>query len=261
MRYDSTAVSKFPTLLAQVRHPPVWLNGDAATVNNASSPRNISRGSSCAANPTASADGAPIITARRLPWTRNIGKGVETVLRRSRHPDYWRRYREQHPATVERNRQQQHVRDQNRQKCCSFKTALTGDEPGTKPGESESPSGCGLSAKTAQNPKAGIPARAPGNNDAIDPTSRSGSRQPGGAGHHGDTAPAAVDPTLPAPTLTPAPSVACGPASGNPMVAAVVTSPPVVPAKRVSRRRSTKKLRRSHWESAPIEELAAYVCS
>jgi len=33
---------------------------------------------------------------------------------RSRNPDYWRRYREQHPAAVERNRQQQHVRDQKR---------------------------------------------------------------------------------------------------------------------------------------------------
>jgi hypothetical protein len=33
---------------------------------------------------------------------------------RSRNPDYWRRYREQHPAAVERNRQQQQVRDQRR---------------------------------------------------------------------------------------------------------------------------------------------------
>jgi hypothetical protein len=33
---------------------------------------------------------------------------------RSRNPDYWRRYREQHPSAVERNRQQQHVRDQKR---------------------------------------------------------------------------------------------------------------------------------------------------
>ena len=33
---------------------------------------------------------------------------------RSRNPDYWRHYREQHPAAVERNRQQQHVRDQKR---------------------------------------------------------------------------------------------------------------------------------------------------
>jgi len=31
---------------------------------------------------------------------------------RSHNPDYWRRYREQHPAAVERNRQQQQVRDQ-----------------------------------------------------------------------------------------------------------------------------------------------------
>jgi hypothetical protein len=33
---------------------------------------------------------------------------------RSRNPDYWRHYREQHPDSVERNRQQQHVRDQKR---------------------------------------------------------------------------------------------------------------------------------------------------
>jgi len=33
---------------------------------------------------------------------------------RSRNPDYWRQYREQHPDDVERNRQQQHVRDQKR---------------------------------------------------------------------------------------------------------------------------------------------------
>jgi hypothetical protein len=33
---------------------------------------------------------------------------------RSRNPDYWRQYRRQHPTAVERNRQQQHVRDQKR---------------------------------------------------------------------------------------------------------------------------------------------------
>ncbi len=33
---------------------------------------------------------------------------------RSRNPDDWRRYREQHPAAVERNRRQQHVRDRKR---------------------------------------------------------------------------------------------------------------------------------------------------
>jgi len=33
---------------------------------------------------------------------------------RSRNPDYWWRYREQHPAAVKRNLQQQHVRDQKR---------------------------------------------------------------------------------------------------------------------------------------------------
>jgi hypothetical protein len=31
---------------------------------------------------------------------------------RSRNLDYWRQYREQHPQAVQRNRQQQHVRDQ-----------------------------------------------------------------------------------------------------------------------------------------------------
>jgi hypothetical protein len=81
MRYHSTAVSKSPTHLAQVRQPPVWSNGDVATVNDPSSPRNISRGSSCAANPTASAVGAPIITTRRLPRTRNISRSAAIVLR------------------------------------------------------------------------------------------------------------------------------------------------------------------------------------
>jgi hypothetical protein len=34
---------------------------------------------------------------------------------RSRHPNYWRRYREQHPDAVERNRLKQQARDQKRQ--------------------------------------------------------------------------------------------------------------------------------------------------
>ena len=33
---------------------------------------------------------------------------------RAGNPDYWRRYREQHPGAVQRNRQRQHVRDQKR---------------------------------------------------------------------------------------------------------------------------------------------------
>lgn len=33
---------------------------------------------------------------------------------RARNPDYWKQYREQHPAGVERNRQQQQHRDQKR---------------------------------------------------------------------------------------------------------------------------------------------------
>jgi len=36
---------------------------------------------------------------------------------RSRNPDYWRQYRAQHPAAVERNRRQQQVRDQKRRLC------------------------------------------------------------------------------------------------------------------------------------------------
>ncbi len=31
---------------------------------------------------------------------------------RSRNAGYWRKYREEHPATVEQNRQRQHIRDQ-----------------------------------------------------------------------------------------------------------------------------------------------------
>src|ERR1700688_3973300 len=33
---------------------------------------------------------------------------------RSRNPDYWRQYREQHPAAAQRNRPQQQIRDQER---------------------------------------------------------------------------------------------------------------------------------------------------
>jgi len=33
---------------------------------------------------------------------------------RARNPDYWRRYREEHPSAAERNRLQQHLRDQKR---------------------------------------------------------------------------------------------------------------------------------------------------
>jgi hypothetical protein len=33
---------------------------------------------------------------------------------RARHPHYWKRYRSDHPATVERNRQQQQARDRTR---------------------------------------------------------------------------------------------------------------------------------------------------
>lgn len=54
------------------------------------------------------------------------------------------------------------------------------------------------------------------------------------------------------------------PAPGKPVVpAGAVTLRQVAPPKRVSRRGSTKRLPggRSHWESAPIEELVAYACS
>jgi hypothetical protein len=36
---------------------------------------------------------------------------------RSRNPDYWKRYRLKHPAAVERNRQQQNLRDRKRRLC------------------------------------------------------------------------------------------------------------------------------------------------
>ena len=60
---------------------------------------------------------------------------------RANHPDYWRRYRERHAAAVERNRQQQHVRDQKRRlrnlannnsvfdlKHCAAEIWIVGDE-------------------------------------------------------------------------------------------------------------------------------------
>jgi hypothetical protein len=97
-----------------VRQPPVWSSGDAPTVSDPSSHRNINRGSRYAATPAASGAAAPIIIARRSPRTRNTARYAFDSPQKWRacNPDYWRRYREQHPAAVERNRQQQHVRDQ-----------------------------------------------------------------------------------------------------------------------------------------------------
>jgi hypothetical protein len=36
---------------------------------------------------------------------------------RSRHPDYWKQYRQKNPAAVERNRQRQQARDRKRKLC------------------------------------------------------------------------------------------------------------------------------------------------
>jgi hypothetical protein len=85
-------------------------------------------------------------------------------------------------------------------------------------------------------------------------------------------APAVGNTVVTAAKIAPLPSMAPGsPAPGNPAVpAARVTPPPptepaapAIPAKRVSPRKSTKKIPagRSHWESAPIEEMVAYACS
>ena len=104
--------------------------------------------------------------------------------------------------------------------------------------------------------------------------------------------PGAGNPVVMATRVTPAPSAAPGALSGNPMRAAKVaplpsmapgsqaasnpvmpaarvTPPPpepaapAAPAKRISPRKSTKKIPagHSHWESAPIEEMVAYACS
>ena len=85
--------------------------------------------------------------------------------------------------------------------------------------------------------------------------------------------PAPGNPVVPTDMVPPpAPSAAQGnPSPGNLVVpAARVTPPPptapaapAAPAKRVSPRKSTKKIPagRSHWESAPIEEMVAYACS
>ena len=64
-----------------MRQPPVWSNGDAATVSRSSSLRSISRGSWCAATPAASAAAAPIITARRSLRTRNTARCAGTARR------------------------------------------------------------------------------------------------------------------------------------------------------------------------------------
>jgi hypothetical protein len=84
-------------------------------VSGSSSHRNISRGNRCAAIPGASAAVALSIIARRSLRTGNSQVCLDSPQKwRSRNRDYWRRYREQHPAALERNRQQQHVRDQKR---------------------------------------------------------------------------------------------------------------------------------------------------
>jgi hypothetical protein len=97
-----------------MRQPPVWSNGNAASVSDPSSHRNINRGSRYAARPSARDGAALIITAGKVagdPEYRQVCLDSPQKWR-SHNPDYWRRYREQHPAAVERNRQLQHVRDQ-----------------------------------------------------------------------------------------------------------------------------------------------------
>jgi len=64
-----------------VRQPAVWSNGNAATVSDPSSHRNISQGSWYAANPRASGSVAPIITAGKSRLTRNTARYAWTVLR------------------------------------------------------------------------------------------------------------------------------------------------------------------------------------
>lgn len=68
--------------------------------------------------------GAPACQTRRRAEGRQRKIGTDPEYRqvcrdsaqkwRARNPDYWKRYREQHPAAVERNRQQQQDRDQRR---------------------------------------------------------------------------------------------------------------------------------------------------
>jgi hypothetical protein len=83
-------------------------------VSDPSSHRNINRGSRYAATPAASGAAAPIIIAQKIaadPEYRQVCLDSPQKWR-AWNPNYWRRYREQHPAADERNRQQQHVRDQ-----------------------------------------------------------------------------------------------------------------------------------------------------
>jgi hypothetical protein len=97
--------------MAPVRQPPIWPNGDATIASESSSHRNINLDSRYAVTPAASGAAAPIITARKSPGTPNTARYAWIVLRNGA------------PATpitgsviasctAERNRQQQHVRDQ-----------------------------------------------------------------------------------------------------------------------------------------------------
>jgi hypothetical protein len=99
-----------------VRQPPVWSNGDAATVNRTSSLPSISQGSWRAANPDASAIVARIITAKRSGPIRSTVKSAGTVRKNGAPATLTTGVgiSEQHPAAVEQNRQQQQVRDQKR---------------------------------------------------------------------------------------------------------------------------------------------------
>ena len=99
-----------------MRQRPVWSNGGVAIVSGSSSHPSFSPVNRSAANRSASGAGAPIPTARRSPPIRSTGRCVRTARVnggpgiRSIGAGAGRAIR----PLVERNRQQQRVRDQKR---------------------------------------------------------------------------------------------------------------------------------------------------
>jgi hypothetical protein len=147
----------------------------------------------------------------------------------------------------------------------AVRAAKIAPPPSTAPGDL---TGGNVVVHTAMMPPA--PSAAPGGPGADNPVVMA-TRAPL-APSAASGSPAAGNTVVTAAKIAPLPSAAQGnPAPDNPvMPAARVTPPPptepaapATPAKRVSPRKSTKKIPagRSHWESAPIEEMVAYACS
>jgi hypothetical protein len=96
-----------------VRQRLFWVNTAAATANSPFSLRSFNPARRSAANRSVSASAAPSITGRRLPSMRNIARSA-AIARENGGPVILitgSANRTAHPKAVERNRQQQKLRD------------------------------------------------------------------------------------------------------------------------------------------------------